>query len=317
MTAKRANKLMQSLREPGFVLMDGALGTELERRGVPFEGAGWSALAVRDHGDIVRQIHEDYIRAGAELHIVNSFALARHVLDPLGLGGQFESLNRRAVALFEDAVESTRAERGALWAAGSLSTFAADSDRGRLPRGKALAANFRDQAEILQAAGVDLFALEMLFDIDTSLAMLQAAQASGLPLILGFTCDLDTRGGAGVTTRLGLGSPVRPFEEILPAVLDAIDTDDAILSIMHSDIEATDAALDILGRYWNGPIAIYPNSGYFVDLHMQFDSVCNPGEFAGAARRWLDAGAAIVGGCCGIGPAHIEGLGSALYRQAP
>lgn len=317
MKAKRANDLMQRLRERDYVLMDGALGTELERRGVPFEGAGWSALAVRDHGDIVRQIHEDYIRAGAELHIVNSFALARHVLDPLDLGGQFESLNRRAVALFADAVDNTGAERGALWAAGSLSTFAAHSDRERLPRGKVLDANFRDQAEILQDAGVDLFALEMLFDIETSLAMLAAAQASGLPLILGFACDRDLHDGAGVTSKLGMGSPVRPLEDILPAVLGAIETEQAIVAIMHSDIEVTDAALGILHRHWDGPIAIYPNSGYFVDLHMQFDSVCTTDEFTTAARRWIDAGIAIVGGCCGIGPAHIERLGSALCRQAP
>ncbi|HKJ51794.1 MAG TPA: homocysteine S-methyltransferase family protein, partial [Gammaproteobacteria bacterium] len=66
MKAKSANSLMQRLQASGYVRMDGALGTELERRGVPFEGAGWSALAVRDHGDIVRETHEDYIRAGAE-----------------------------------------------------------------------------------------------------------------------------------------------------------------------------------------------------------------------------------------------------------
>lgn len=50
--------------------MDGAMGSELERRGVPFEGAGWSALALRDDDDVVRGVREDYLRAGAELHIV-------------------------------------------------------------------------------------------------------------------------------------------------------------------------------------------------------------------------------------------------------
>jgi homocysteine S-methyltransferase len=291
--------------------MDGALGTELERRGVPFEGAGWSALAVRDHGEVVRDTHADYIRAGAELHIVNSFALARHVLEPLGLGSEFESLNRRAVALFEDAVKTAGVERGALWAAGSLSTFAANSDRGLLPRGEALVANYRDQAEILRDSGADLLALEMLFDIETSLALLAAVREFDLPLILGFSCDRDREDGIGVTTKLGMGSPVSPFEDVLIAVLAGIETDAAIVSIMHSDIEVTDAALDILRRHWDGPVAIYPNSGYFVDLRMQFDSVCGVDEFARAARRWIDAGVDIVGGCCGIGPAHIEAMASA------
>jgi homocysteine S-methyltransferase len=308
MTAQAATSLMHRLEERRFVLMDGALGTELERRGVPFEGAGWSALAVRDHGDIVRDTHADYIRAGAELHIVNSFALARHVLEPLGLGDEFESLNRRAVALFDEAAKCADTERGTLWAAGSLSTFAARSNRSLLPRGEALVANFRDQAEILRAAGVDCLALEMLFDIDTSLAMLAAVRDLGLPVILGFACDRDRENGIDVTTKLGMGSPVEPFEEVLSAVLAAITTEDAIVAIMHSDIEVTGAALEILRRHWDGPVAIYPNSGYFIDLHMQFDSVCGVAEFAGAARRWIDAGVDIVGGCCGIGPAHIAGL---------
>jgi len=311
MTSPGSPNFMQRLREGGVMLMDGALGTELERRGVPFEGAGWSALAVRDHGASVRRVHEDYIRAGAELHIVNSFALARHVLEPLGLGDQFETLNRRAVTLFDDAAAHCGVARGQLWAAGSLSTFAAHSNRGRLPKGEALVDNFRHQAEILAAAGVDLFALEMLFDTEISLAMLAALRDSDLPLVLGFCCDRDREDGTGITTKLGMGSPVRPFAEILPAVLEAADPRRCVAAIMHSDLEVTDTALDILRDRWDGALAVYPNSGYFVDLHMQFDSVCGVGEFTAAARRWIDAGVAVVGGCCGIGPAHIAGLHAA------
>ncbi len=108
MTANQATDFMRCIRAGEFVLMDGALGTELERRGVPFAGEGWSALAVRDYGEVVRQVHVDYIEAGAKLHIVNSFALARHVLEPLGLGDEFEQLNRREVGLFDEAGELTR-----------------------------------------------------------------------------------------------------------------------------------------------------------------------------------------------------------------
>jgi len=315
MTSHGSRNFMERLRRDDFMLMDGALGTELERRGVPFEGAGWSALAVRDHGDIVRRVHEDYIRAGAELHIVNSFALARHVLEPLGLGGEFETLNRRAVALFDAAAAHCGIERDALWIAGSLSTFAAHSDRGRLPRGDALVANFRHQAEILGDAGVDLFALEMLFDTDISLAMLAALREIELPVILGFCCDHDPRDGTGITTKHGMGSPVQPLADILPTVLAAADPRRSVAAIMHSDLAVTDAALDILRDHWDGALAVYPNSGYFVDLHMQFDSVCEVADFTAAARRWIDAGVQIVGGCCGIGPAHIAGLHAAIREE--
>jgi S-methylmethionine-dependent homocysteine/selenocysteine methylase len=309
MTADQATDFMGCIRAGEFVLMDGALGTELERRGVPFAGEGWSALAVRDHGDVVRGVHADYINAGAKLHIVNSFALARHVLEPLGLGDQFEQLNRQAVGLFDDAAKEVGVARNRLWAAGSLSTFAANSDRSLLPRGEALVTNYRDQAKVLLAAGVDLFALEMLFDIDVSLAMLKAVEGLGLPVILGFTCERDPGDATALITHGGMGSQVLSLEDVLRRVIDAIESNDVILSIMHSEAEVTDAALEILSRYWDGPMAVYPNSGHFVDLHMQFDSVCSVETFQHAAHKWITAGVQIVGGCCGIGPAHIQGLG--------
>lgn len=291
-----------------FVLMDGALGTELERRGVTIESSGWSAFAVRDHGDVIRDIHQDYIQAGAKLHIVNSFALARHVLEPVGLGDQFEYLNRQAVALFNDAVACKGLDRATLWSAGSLSTFAANSDRSLLPKDGALFSNCRDQAGILYDAGVDLFALEMLFDTEVSLAMYEAVAGFDLPVIMGFTCGRNDADGSEVVTAHGMGCPEVPLDQVLRTVIDAVDSKNVIFSIMHSEADTTDAALEILKSYWDGPIAIYPNSGQFVDLHMQFDSVCSTDQFQQAATRWLEAGVQIVGGCCGIGPAHIEAL---------
>jgi S-methylmethionine-dependent homocysteine/selenocysteine methylase len=309
MTAFSQSDLMERVREDNFVLMDGAMGTELERRGVPFEGEGWSAIAVRDDGDIIREVHKDYIQAGAKLHIVNSFALARHVLEPLGLGHEFEPLNRRAVELFDEAVTQSGVDRNDYWVAGSLSTFAANSDRSLLPQGDALVSNYRDQAKILYDAGVNLFAFEMLFDVEVSLAMLKAVENIELPVILGFTCDWGQGDEAGVVVTRGMGEPTPPLEKLLPQIIEAIPPKDMILSIMHSEADVTDAALEILKRYWKGPVAIYPNSGQFVDLHMQFDTVCSVEDFQRSANRWIKAGVQIVGGCCGIGPSHIRALG--------
>lgn len=306
MTTNRKD-FMAHVRAGNRVLMDGAMGTELERRGVPLEETGWSAIALRDYGKVIREVHEDYIDAGASLHIVNSFSLARHVLEPLGLGHEFEHFNREAVNLFNEAVKRLGVNRDELWAAGSLSTFAANSDRSVLPRGDSLVANYRDQARILFDAGVDLFALEMLFDVEVSLAMLGAVEEFGLPVILGFTCDWgDDRNS--VTTAQGMGGPVIPLEEVLSGIAHAVESNEVILSIMHTEADVTDAALEILHRYWDGPVAVYPNSGQFIDLRMQFDSVCSDEEFRQSANRWIDSGVQIIGGCCGIGPSHIRGL---------
>jgi len=304
--------LLAMLRGHQTLLMDGALGTELERHGLPIEGEGWSALAVRDYGDVIRDIHRDYLGAGARLHIVNSFALARHVLEPIGLGAEFARLNRRAMELFDEAVEAAGMARESLWAAGSISTFCANSDRRLLPKGDVLVANCRDQAQVLRTAGADLFALEMLFDIDVSLAMLEAVNDFDVPVIVGFTCGWGEQGDRQVTTRPGLGLQSQPLAEVLSGVVEASNPENLILSIMHSDADVTDAALALLRRYWDGPVAIYPNSGHFVDLQLQFDSVCSEDEFARAADGWLRQGVQIVGGCCGIGPSHIRRLSGKL-----
>ena len=315
MAAQHSSDLMAILGRNETVLMDGALGTELERRELPIEGEGWSALAVRDHGEVIREIHQEYIEAGARLHIVNSFALARHVLEPIGLGADFEALNRRAVTLFDEAVDRAGADRGQYWAAGSLSTFCANSDRSLLPEGEALVRNFRDQAQILVDAGVDLFALEMLFDCEISLAMLQAVTPFNLPVILGITCEWDENDPQRLTIRQGMGRPVAAFDAVLRELISRVEPGNIILSIMHSETDATDAALQLLQECWSGPIAIYPNSGQFVDLHLQFDEVCSATEFEQAAQRWLQAGAQIVGGCCGIGPEHIRSLSGKLTHS--
>jgi S-methylmethionine-dependent homocysteine/selenocysteine methylase len=315
MAAQHSSDLMAILGRNETVLMDGALGTELERRELPIEGEGWSALAVRDHGEVIRDIHQEYIEAGARLHIVNSFALARHVLEPIGLGHDFEALNQRAVVLFDEAVVRAGATRSQQWAAGSLSTFCANSDRSLLPEGEALVRNFRDQAQILVGAGVDLFALEMLFDCEVSLAMLQAVTPFNLPVILGITCEWDEQDPQRLSIRQGMGRPVVAFDEVVRELTRGVEPGNLILSIMHSEADATDAALPLLQEYWSGPIAIYPNSGQFVDLHLQFDGVCSATEFEQAAQRWLQAGVQIVGGCCGIGPAHIRRLGGQLTHS--
>lgn len=71
---------------------------------------------------------------------------------------------------------------------------------------------------------------------------------------------------------------------------------------------AQQRALDVVLQQWSGPVAVYPNSGDFVYPNWQFDTVCAPETFAGAAEGWIERGARLVGGCCGVGPAHIEAL---------
>ena len=108
----------------GTVLLDGGTGTELERRGVPMNERAWCGDAILGHADRLREIHEDYIRAGAEVIITNTFATARHCLEPIGLGGDVERANRVAVEVAREARERVADHDVAV--AGSISDFFAD-----------------------------------------------------------------------------------------------------------------------------------------------------------------------------------------------
>ena len=92
-------KLQERIAQGEVIILDGATGTELERRGVPMHGEAWSAAALYTHPEVVRQAHEDYIRAGADIIITNTFASARHTLERTEMAGQVRELNTRAVTL--------------------------------------------------------------------------------------------------------------------------------------------------------------------------------------------------------------------------
>lgn len=156
--------LEQKIEGGEIILLDGATGTELEKRRVPMDDAAWCAVALATHPDVVRNVHEDYIRAGAEVIITNTFPAARHVLEEAGLGERFRELNARAVGLAREARENVA--EGEVYIAGSISTFPARHDHSYDPGEQRARANYLEQAEVLAGSGVDLIALEMMRDLE-------------------------------------------------------------------------------------------------------------------------------------------------------
>ena len=286
--------------------MDGAMGTELTRLGHGIGTADW-VVSTLDLAEPVAALHRAYANAGAKLHIANTFATGRHVLASLGQEARFEAVTRAAVAICRDAI-------GAGWIAGSVSTYVIGSDRANLPRGETLARNTREKATLLADAGCHMIALEMLFDVETTVEMIRAAATAGLPLSIGLTV---TRGPGGITLRgeyTGRQTHDLSLDAALPQIIAAMPTD-AVLTIMHSQFPDTTEALAIARRHWNGPIGAYPNSGRFVPPSgWDNDAACTPQDFTAHALQWHDT--AFVGGCCGIGPDHIAALGAAL-KETP
>jgi len=287
----------------GVVLLDGGTGTELERRGVPMNERAWCGDATLGHAEILREIHEDFIRAGAEVIITNTFATARHSLAPIGHGDDVERANRLAVEVAREARERV-AERDVA-VAGSMSDFMTDKGNPEWSRDSCLRATYREQAEILAQAGVDLLALEMMQEPEIAVPAIEAGVDTGLPVWVGCSCRR-----VGDQGRLGLFDvPDRDFRELLDAILGLPV---GVIGIMHSEVPDVVQGIEMVRERWSGPMAVYPESGYFTMPNWQFVDIISPDDLVTEARSWRNRGVQLIGGCCGIGPQHIEALNAAL-----
>jgi len=298
--------LQQRLDGEEVVILDGATGTELEKRGVPMDEAAWDAAALATHPDTVREVHENYIRAGADVVTTNTFAAARHVLEPAGMEEQFRELNIRAVTLAKEAREN--AANRPVFIAGSISTFTARYDYSYEPWAEKARANYREQAAVLAETGVDVVALEMMRDIEQTTYALEAAVATGLPVWIGFSCKTTDEGTVMLWD--GAHTLAEALEQVPP--LGA-----SLVSVMHTLTEDTPAALSEMTGRWSGPIGAYPHSGEFIMPNWQFIDMISPEDFAAEAQRWLEKGVQLIGGCCGIGPEHIRLLRERLPARVP
>jgi homocysteine S-methyltransferase len=283
------------------VILDGAMGTELEARGVPMHEKTWSAAALLSHPDVVRAAHADYIRAGAEVIIANTFASGRHMLEPTGLGAEVAEANRAAVRLAREAREE--AAEAPVAVAGSICEWVHMDSKWRAP--EHLAASLREQADLLAEGGVDLIALEMCQQPEAAALAAEAALATGLPVWAGASCKRHAEAAPLAT----FDEPDTAFDAVIAALAGS---GIAVLNVMHSPIEDTGPGLAAVRERWAGPIGAYPESGYFVMPNWHFVDVIEPPDLVREARAWHAQGARLLGGCCGLGPRHVEALKAAF-----
>ncbi len=304
------SNLDQRLANGEVIITDGAMGTELQRRGAPMDKVAWSAAAIASHPDIIRDIHEDYIRAGAQVTIANTFGAARHVLARASLGERVVELNRRAIDLAKEARDRA-ADGREVSIAGSMSSFAAENADAKQVMPDVAFASYREQAEVFAEAGADLIVLEMMQDVAYTVYALEAALATGLPVWVGFSCRMAADEETVLFFREDIDTPLADAVDKVMAV------GGSLVGIMHSDIEATAPGLEVLRGRWPGPVSAYPHSGRFIMPEWQFVDIIPPEDYLAQARKWVEMGAQVVGGCCGIGPDHIRLLAEKLPKRLP
>lgn len=284
------SSLRDRLESPAPILLDGATGTELARRGVRIDVPEWSATALLSAPDLVRQVHAEYVDAGAEWITANTFRTHARNLAHCGLSHRAAELTELAVRLARDA-----AGVGA-FVLGSQAPLEDCYSPHLVPSEAELDREHVAMARNLADAGVDAILVETQNTIREAVAAARAAAGTGLPVLVSFVCGRNGRLLSG--ERLG------------SAAAAVLDCRPAALLVNCLPPESVAAALsELLAAAAGLPVGVYANIGY-ADERGQWvitDSV-NADFYAAQAADWLRVGARIVGGCCGTTPGHIAAV---------
>ena len=286
-----------------MMILDGGMGQELVARAGKATSL-WSVQALLDAPEVVRQVHDEYFAAGADIATTNSYSVLPDRLEPHGMLDRLEELVRLACQLATDAREA----HGSGMVAGGLGPQGFSYQPDKAPPAEQAAEVYANLAQI-QAQYVDVHLLETMSSVDQARGGLIGAGVTGKPVWVA----LSVRDDDGTRLRSGeLLSDVMPLlEEFNPAAV----------FINCSKPEAVDTAVPILaksgrlvGAYANGFTGIaadFNKVGATVDM-LSARRDLDPNAYADFADGWAAHGATIIGGCCEVGPAHIAELSRRL-----
>ena len=285
------------------ILLDGATGSELENRGIKMDNS-WCATASLEF-DILKQIHKDYINAGAKIITTNTYASNRMILEVAGVEDKFEDINLAAI----NAAIQAREECGRddVLVAGSLSHQIPYEDAFRSQEEKDkyikkltpeyFQKSFDELAFFLADNGCDFILLELMYRPDRIDIIFDSASKVGLPVWAGFS-SRNKDGLIALTTDYEYS-----FKKMISNVkhhkLDAV-------GIMHCDIGVIEESIKELKEVYDLPIMAYPEVAVFKFPHYDMSNVIPPDDYLIEAKKWKDAGAQIIGGCCGTTVEHIK-----------
>ncbi len=294
-----ANLFLDRLNSGDILVLDGATGTNLQRRGLPTGMP--SDVWVLDNPAAVRQLHADFLAAGSDVLLTNTFGSSRLHLGHAGLADRFEDTNRRAVELLREVIHDAPA-----LAAGSLGPLGemlqpygslSEEDAGRY---------YAEQARLLSDAGVDLLVVETQFDLTEALAAVSSIRAvTDLPLVCSFSYDRGSR------TMMG----VKPTQ-----MANALAGSGVVALGINCGRSLADnlAALRELRQATDLPIWFKPNAGLpRTDESGALHYDVTPEIMAEQVPLWIEAGARLVGGCCGTSPEHLRAIAQAAKDRRP
>jgi len=293
----KGRELIERLREE-VVVGDGAMGTMLQARGVPWN-ANFDLLNLT-HPDLVASIHRDYAAAGAQVVETNTFGANRNKLGRVGEAGKVREANLAGARIARASVPDGVSVAGAMGPFGR-----ADVEAGEVSEADRFGA-FREQGEALLEGGVDLLILETFADLEELQTALRAVKsvAADVPVIcqLAFADRLRTMGGADAMEAL--------------AGLERLGAD-VIGGNCGSGPASLLRVIERAGTTTGGLLSAFPNTSFPEYVDGRYMYVAEPAYLVGSAERLAAAGANLIGGCCGTTPGHIRLIAERLGRRRP
>jgi len=287
------SSFLDRMRE-SVLVGDGAVGTMLYAKGVALEANFEHLNLVRS--SLVEELHREYVDAGAQVIETNTFGANLPKLSAIGLGNKVAEINRQGALI------ARRATAGRdVFVAGSIGPLG--RSKADLTTDEALAA-FRDQAVALADGGVDLFILETFAELEEMELALEGAKETGLPVV----CNL----AFGEGSRLSGG--IEAEEAALRLVSLGADVVGANCGAGPLELLKT---LKRIAAVTELPLSAYPNSGFPEYLEGRYIYRATPEYLAGMAVKMVQAGASLVGGCCGTTPSHVRAMANAVAAFTP
>jgi 5-methyltetrahydrofolate--homocysteine methyltransferase len=293
---------LSTLASTRVVVVDGAMGTELQRSGLPIGESGdrWNL----EHPDRLIAIHRAYISAGCDAIITNSFGANRWVLGRYGLGDQVDAVNRAAAAVAREAAGDAVCVLGDVGPCGGFLRPLGDVDPA------ALHAEFLRQARALLDGGADGLIVETMSSAEELQLAVRAGREAGAPFVVA-SMAFDRLPNGNLRTMMGV-SPEKAVEAALAAGADIVGSNCGTQMTTGDFVRLVTA----FRRAASVPIVIQANAGSpeLVDGRAVYR--LTPAAFAEGMREVVAAGAVVVGGCCGTTPAHIAALAGAVRAGA-
>lgn len=284
----------------GFVILDGATGSNLQQAGM--KSGECPEQWIVDHNEIFIELQKNYIEAGSDVLYTPTFTCNRVKLEEYGLAGEQRQLTKKLVGLTKEAIKRSGTNRK-IYIAGDISMTGQQLEPiGQMPF-ETLVQIYKEQVELLVEEGVDLFAIETMMSLqECRAALLAVKETCDLPMLVTLTYQEDGRTLYGTNPETAL------------VVLQSMGAD-AIGINCSTGPDKMVEAVRAMKAYASVPLVVKPNAGlpYLEDGVTCYDMDAE--TFAEAMKPLIEAGASVLGGCCGTTPEHIRRLVESLPEK--